>query len=182
MKKGVGKRLQISRRNLPHIQAGGSAYFITWRILDGLSLTMPERLLTLEATRKFHGVRYLTSAVVVMPDHVHLLLTPLQKEPKFWWDLGALLKGMKGASARAINKQRNRTGSLWQDEAFDRIMRPGEFTEKYRYICLNAQRAGLVAPGEAYPALWISCFEDGWMPTRMAEPWQGPDDPRCSGV
>lgn len=179
MPDGIGRNLEITRRNLPHWQRGGACYFITWRVLDGITLTMPERMVALNAARKFHGIRYYTAAAVVMPDHAHLLMSPLEKEPKVWWDLSELLKGINGASARQINKQRARSGSLWLEESFDRIMRTGEFEDKHKYIRRNPYRAGLVKPTEHYPALWISCFEDGWMPKWMAAPWQGDTDPRA---
>lgn len=176
MAEDTSRELTIRRRNLPHWQAGGSTYFVTWRMQDGIDLTMDERLTVLKACRRLHGVRYFTGAVVVMPDHVHLLIRPFEKEPGRWWNLSELLKGMKGASARAINLKRGRKGPLWQDESFDRIMREGEFEQKYRYIRGNPYRRRLVKENEVYPALWITCDVDGWMNESMAKPWHEPED------
>jgi hypothetical protein len=49
-------------------------------------------------------------------------------------------------------------------------MRPGEFTDKWKYIRNNPVKADLVKTSEAYPALWITCSDDGWMPPAMARP------------
>ena len=52
-------------------------------------------------------------AFVVMPNHVHLLITPM--EP-----LCEVTKWIKGASAREANRLLTRTGErFWQDESFD---------------------------------------------------------------
>ena len=53
----------------------------------------------------------------VMPDHVHLLLTPL-----YSWNLSKILQGIKGYTSREINKLLNRKGSFWQDERADKIL------------------------------------------------------------
>ena len=50
-----------------------------------------------------------------------------------------------------------RSGSLWQRESFDHILRRDEdLIEKAEYIANNPVRAGLVARPEEYRWLWIS--------------------------
>lgn len=54
------------------------------------------------------------------------------------------MKGIKGASARKINKLRNRIGSIWQNESYDRIIRDEkELNEKLNYMFLNPQKKRL---------------------------------------
>ena len=159
----IDRSLQRSRRNLPHWQAGRRTYFVTWNCIAGESLRVQERAIVVEAATKFHGDRYNMFALVVMPDHVHMLIQPLEKSPKLWWHLGRLLGGMKGASARKINASRGRNGALWQEESFDRLLREGEFEDKWNYIRLNPVRAGLVGKPDDYDALWIRSTADGWM-------------------
>jgi putative transposase len=79
-------------------------------------------------------------AFVVMPNHVHLLITP--RRP-----LSEVTKWIKGASARSANQILNRTGRpFWQDESFDHWVRSqAEFAKIERYIVNNPVRAGLVA-------------------------------------
>ena len=79
-----------------------------------------------------------------MDDHVHLLLCPLQKDDKKWYSLAEILKGMKGATAREINLLTNSSGSIWQKESFDRMIRnKDELFEKWHYIWNNPITAGL---------------------------------------
>ncbi len=76
-----------------------------------------------------------------MPDHVHLLVTPLPIDGDTWHSLPKLLHSVKSYSANAINKQRQSSGTLWQDEYFDRIVRDdAEFVEKLGYIANNPRK------------------------------------------
>ncbi len=87
-----------------------------------------------------------------MPDHVHLLLQPLNLSETEWFDLGSILKMIKGTSGRRINDMTHRTGKVWQAESFDRIIRDDqEFIEKSNYMLNNPVKAGLVERIEEYP-------------------------------
>lgn len=83
---------------------------------------------------------------VVMPNHVHVLLTPYRP-------LREVTKWIKGASARRVNQILNRTGKpFWQDESFDHWVRSRtEFSRIKRYIAFNPVRAGLVEELGAWP-------------------------------
>lgn len=87
-----------------------------------------------------------------MPDHVHLLLRPREIAAGIWPDLGKILKLVKGGGARRINLALGRSGSVWQDESYDRIVRDEqEFEEKWNYMRENPVRARLVAEPDDYP-------------------------------
>ena len=146
----------ITRRNLPHIQVPGRTYFVTFRIRAGV---LPEnaRDFVLSAARFWHGRKMNLHIVVVMPDHVHLLLTPYLRADVAAVPLGELLHSIKSYSSQQVNRLLGRRGSLWLDESFDRIMRHRrEFEEAWQYIETNAERAGL---GPNYPWLWKSAAE-----------------------
>ena len=147
---------RLTRRNLPHIQRPEAIYFVTFRLRTG-QLAAEERDVVLSACRFWHGRKMTLHAVCVMPDHVHLLLTPHEIQPDEWISLGELLHSIKRFSAREINKAREGTGALWLDESFDRIIRnEQEFREKWEYIEANPVTAGLVGnPGE-YRWFWRS--------------------------
>ena len=83
---------------------------------------------------------------VVMPNHVHLLLTPQRP-------LCEVTKWIKGASARRANQILNRSGTpFWQDESFDHWVRsPAQFSKIERYIAFNPVNAGLVNEPAAWP-------------------------------
>jgi REP element-mobilizing transposase RayT len=140
--------LHISRRRLPHWQLDGATYFLTFRLLTG-ELDPPRRKIVLNHIQSGHGRFYTLIAVVVMPDHVHVLLRPLDGV-----DLSRITKGMKGASARLLNKLDNTTGSIWQDESWDRVIRDQvELDEKLLYMLNNPLKRGLVQDPWDY---------DGW--------------------
>jgi REP element-mobilizing transposase RayT len=146
--------VSISRRNLPHWQLPGSTYFVTFRLKQGY-ISEDERKIVLEAIKHFHKVRYWLTAAVVMPDHIHLLLKPVALKPGLEFPLSKILQGIKGFSAREINKTRGTKGHLWQDENFDRILRDNEeYLEKWNYIRSNPIKAGLCQAPEDYTFLW----------------------------
>jgi REP element-mobilizing transposase RayT len=130
--------LVITRRHLPHWTANNVAYFITFRTISG-ALSREEQILVLNMIKEGASKYYYLYAVVVMPDHVHLILTPKEE-----YSLSRIMKGIKGKSARRINANRNEKGSVWQDESFDRILRnEDELFEKFNYILNNPFKAGL---------------------------------------
>jgi REP element-mobilizing transposase RayT len=86
-----------------------------------------------------HDASYQIGAWVIMPNHIHALVEPLEKHT-----LGAILQRWKGASARMINQALGRSGSLWQAETFDHIVRSeAQFDHYRRYIAGNPGKAGL---------------------------------------
>jgi REP element-mobilizing transposase RayT len=92
------------RRKLPHYQKSGRALFVTFCKLSRDPFCGAARDLVLEHCLHDHGRRCWVHAAVVMPEHVHLLLTPLA-DPKGWpYGLAAILKLIKGVSARSVNR------------------------------------------------------------------------------
>jgi REP element-mobilizing transposase RayT len=71
-----------------------------------------------DCLRKFNGLRYQLDALVVATNHVHVLVAPHEGNT-----LSAILKSWKGVSARKINQELSREGTLWQKETFDHIVR-----------------------------------------------------------
>src|SRR5205085_1727652 len=67
--------------------------------------------------RHFDGVRYALDSFVVMPNHVHVLVQPHEDNA-----LSEILHSWKSFSAKAINKFRERSGIVWQDENYDRMV------------------------------------------------------------
>jgi REP element-mobilizing transposase RayT len=134
--------LRIRHRNLPHWRMDGATYYITFRVLEG-ELSPAERDTILTHIRAGDGKFYELIAVVVMPDHVHVILLPLAG-----YDLSRIMKGMKGVSSRLVNHLRGRNGNLWQDECWDRILRDdAELQEKILYMLNNPVEAELIGDG-----------------------------------
>lgn len=87
----------------------------------------------------FHGSRIWTGDRVVMPNHVHALLTPIGDEK-----LEEVLQSIKGFTANAINKLRSIEGPVWSRESYDHIVRDEEqLARVQRYIRNNPAKAGL---------------------------------------
>ena len=95
-----------------------------------------------------------------MPDHVHLIFTPLiDFEGMEVWSLAKIMDAIKGASSHRINKALRRKGSVWQAESFDHVLRASENLDaKTEYILQNPVRRGLVMRWQDYPWLWQKAF------------------------
>ena len=78
-------------------------------------------------------------SAVVMPNHVHALFV---QNPE--WPLEKLIRSWKGFTARQINALLARSGSLWQRDYFDRLVRDEKhFANCVRYIRWNPEKARL---------------------------------------
>lgn len=149
----ITEKLETHRDNLPHWQIGGSTYFVTFRssrgaLSDGAISLVKDHILF------DHGRQMDLHFGVVMPDHAHLILQPRKKSDSAWFDLSLILKGIKGSSARSINKLLGTKGTVWQDESYDRILRDEkEYWEKVNYMLWNPVKAGLTDDPYKYPHL-----------------------------
>ena len=96
-------------------------------------------MIVAEALRHFDSQRYYLDAFVIMPNHVHALVQPLPGH-----SLKDILRSWKSYSARQINKTLGRSGSVWMEESFDRIVRDWTALVKCRdYIARNPEKAHL---------------------------------------
>lgn len=103
-----------------------------------------------------NGSKMRLHAAVVMPDHVHLVFTPLRSKAAEVYTFEEILGSIKGASAHTINKALKRKGTVWQDESFDHVIRCQEsLEEKIEYVRQNPVRRGLVRRPEDYKWLWL---------------------------
>jgi REP element-mobilizing transposase RayT len=101
--------------------------------------------------------RYDLHAFVVMPNHIHMLISPLIPLP-------VLTKTLKGFTAKLANQMLALTGTpFWQQESYDHLVRDGkEFERIRRYIEQNPVRAGLVREASEYR--WSSAEATGRSP------------------
>jgi REP element-mobilizing transposase RayT len=148
-------RIYEYRRRLPHFQKFDRALFVTFCKLTRDPLPDRARDLVLEHCLFEQGKRIKLHAVVIMPDHVHLLFTPLRSENGWPHPLQKILKMIKGTSARDINKLLGSGGPVWEEESFDHVLRSQEsLREKIEYIRMNPVRARLVQTPDEYKWLW----------------------------
>src|SRR6516225_5977117 len=156
------------RRLLPHFEIPGFTYHVTWQTHDKLVLSVEARQKTLEACVHWHGDKMKCYIACVMPDHVHLLIHPLpiQKgEETGVHSLQEILHSVKSFSAHEVNKVMHRSGPVWQQESFDRMIRSeSDLHEKWNYIWNNPRTLGLVGPADEYTYIWT--------PSETAKIWR----------
>lgn len=149
------RELHITKRHLPHWSLDGSVYFVTFCAVDD-ELTTDEQIEVLNHIKDGNEIFYTLIACIVMPDHVHAILMA-DKD----FSLSIIMKGMKGVSARKLNKMRKTAGSRWQTESFDRIVRnENELYETLEYMLNNPVDAGLTDNPWNYHG-WY-CNEQYW--------------------
>ncbi len=112
----------------------------TWKLekwLDegagGCLLRDPDaRKILMETMMKYQGERVEHHAIVIMPNHVHLVFSPMER-------LAKLIGAWKSVSAQRIGK-----GSVWQRNYRDTLIRDGgHFANAVRYIRKNPAKAKL---------------------------------------
>ncbi len=142
------------RRKLPHYQSDHRPIFVPFITHRRWILPEPARTIVLDTCLYDDGKRCDLHGLVVMPDHVHLVLTPLA-DKNGPLSLAEIMQGIKSTSAHRINKALGRRGRVWQEESFDRVIRREESVgERVDYILGNPVRAGLASLPWEYRWLW----------------------------
>src|SRR5581483_5427803 len=146
------------RRKLPHLQRPNKPHFLTFCTFQRWILPEIGRSITLDCCLHDHGRKFDLEAVVVMPDHVHMIFTPLLDDAaQEAFSLADITDAIKGSSAHKINHQLGRHGKIWQTESFDRVLRSSEkLGEKIAYIIDNPIRKGLASCRGEYPWTWLA--------------------------
>jgi REP element-mobilizing transposase RayT len=92
-----------------------------------------------DALHHFDNQQYVLTAFVIMPNHVHVLLRLLPNHK-----LESVIKGQKGFAAREINLVLSKSGPLWQEDYWDRLVRnESHFFKSASYIRDNPTKAHL---------------------------------------
>lgn len=148
------ERLEQWGRELSHLGEAGAQRELRERIeayLDAgageLPLADPRAArIVQDALLHFDGERYRLHAWVVMPNHVHLLLTPIEGH-----SLAQITHSLKSYTAHRINHVLGRHGEFWQRESFDRYIRDAHhFAAAREYIEANPVKAGLCGKSEEW--------------------------------
>lgn len=139
---------EYDRGYLPHLDGAELTQFITFRLhtlLDtgistGILLNPKLASIVRDSLLFYNNRKYYLHAWVVMPNHVHVLVSP---------NLGELIRktvgAWKGYTAKLINQELGRTGVVWQREYFDRYIRSERhFVITKSYIEQNPVASGLV--------------------------------------
>jgi REP element-mobilizing transposase RayT len=143
------------RRNLPHIELSCREHFITFDTYLRWELPPAARDIALRHCLHDNGSKMRLHVAVVMPDHVHMIFEPVEDANGETFSFQEIVGAIKGASSHSINKALKRSGTVWQDESFDHVIRHADSLEqKIEYVRQNPVRKGLVARPEDYPWLW----------------------------
>ena len=141
-------------------------YFVTSRTWESRKLFIKPPVCEIVSEALFHyrdKHNSLLHSFVLMPDHVHLILTPgldisMERAVQF----------VKGGSARRISQTLNYRLPVWQRGYTDHRIRDAQDYENHRqYIEENPVKAGLALSAKEYP--W--CSACGRFP--IDEPPQG---------
>jgi len=127
----------------------------------GEALLKDTRVATMvqNALLKSDGTRYNLFAWVVMPNHVHALMTRFEK-----YELRDIFHSLKSYTAHEANKMLHRSGQFWIEDYFDRYMRNQEhFCRTVQYIENNPVKAGLCkTPGDwPFSSAWFKKHDKG---------------------
>jgi len=96
-------------------------------------------LLVQESLLHFDLIRYKLLAWVIMPNHIHFLIKPINNH-----QISEIIKKFKTFTAHEANKILNRSGKFWQEDYFDRYIRNyAHFIKTVDYIENNPVKAKL---------------------------------------
>ena len=173
------------------LESPSHAYYITTVVYDRLSVfTRPSTIIPLFDSLNYYRAQLHMRVLgyVVMPDHMHLLLWPRQKD-----DMETFMRSLKTYTAKRIVRQAEAeqrrdwltafaragketgrsTHKVWQDDFWEVVVVSDRFVrQKLNYIHRNPVRRGLVrAPEEyvyssyrsyVYDEEWLIELDRGW--------------------
>jgi len=119
-----------------------------WLSQPALARMVTEALHYGETARRWYRLH----AWVVMPNHVHVIMTPQHT-------FSEIMRWLKWTTARRCNQFLGRTGvPFWQDESYDHWIRSGDEMQRIvGYVERNPVAAGLVKYAEDW--IWSSANE-----------------------
>jgi putative transposase len=133
-----------------HRITSGSSYFVTTKCWQGRAIFQVPEIADILVKTLFQyrdQGAYLLHEFVVMPDHLHLLLTPSSTT-----SLEKAVQLIKGGSSHQIHKERNQKMEIWQEGFYDWTIRDADdWHAKAEYIRMNPVRAMLVERLQDWP-------------------------------
>jgi putative transposase len=136
-----------------------SEYFDRWDSALACSASSPTWLKTpeiaeivAEALRYRDGKIYNLHAYCIMPNHLHMVMTPLQQENNTYFPLHRIMQSFKRHTARRSNQILGRKGAFWQAESYDHVVRDAKELERIiEYVIQNPVKARLVNTWKDWP-------------------------------
>ena len=132
------------------IVSAARTFFATTKTSQGLPLLQSERKATLliDTLRSYAGAgKFRLHDFVVMPDHVHLLLTV-----GAGMTIEKAMQLIKGGFSYRLRKECGYLGEVWQRGFSEqRVENRQSLLQHRKYIAANPVKAGLVNPSEEFP-------------------------------
>jgi len=101
--------------------------------------------------------KYLLHAYCIMPNHVHVLITPFANQTDMSKSLSEITHGWKRITSIRINEILNKQGTLWASESYDHVVRnETEFSRIIAYILNNPVKANLVKNWQDWKGSWVA--------------------------
>ncbi len=153
---------------LRHRTVPGCTYFVTTKAWDNRSLFQvaqtAEIVVEILLRHRAAGA-YLLHEFVLMPDHLHLLLTPGMTTT-----LEKVMQLIKGGSSYEIHKRRGHRAEVWQPGFHEWTVRDAQdFASRGTYIRMNPVAAKLVEAPEMWPyGSARGAFQLDEIPARLA--------------
>jgi putative transposase len=92
------------------------------------------------------GLGHKVHAYVLMPDHIHLVVTPRESS-----NISHVMHSLKLHTAREIGALLGSKGGIWQTRFYERALRtPNDVEEAIRYVHDNPIKAGLADKPQDY--------------------------------
>ncbi|MDE3057203.1 MAG: transposase [Bacteroidota bacterium] len=106
------------------------------------------------------GKEYDLICYTVMPNHVHMVFTADRSGPSTCKSVTKILQPLKSYTAIKANDLLHRTGTFWQGESFDHVVKDEKELERITsYVLNNPVRAGLVKNAKEWK---FSYCKYGW--------------------
>jgi len=101
-----------------------------------------------EKILQYNAKYYDLKCFCIMPNHVHILLRTLEpsgdNDDKNYVNIDKIMMLIKGGSSYLINKKIGKTGPLWTQESYDKIIKDEtEYGNVFYYILNNPVKANL---------------------------------------
>jgi REP element-mobilizing transposase RayT len=102
-----------------------------------------------------NGSRFNLDSFCIMPNHVHVLFSHLEEGGS----ISSIMHDHKGFTASRCNKALGRTGTFWEKESYDHVVRNQvEFQQIRAYILNNPVKAGFVKQWQDWK--WTYCADE----------------------
>jgi putative transposase len=145
----------VRNANPDRIQSSSRTFFVTTKTSMGRALLQSERnaMLLVDVLRTYAAARkFEVHDFVVMPDHVHLLITVHEDTT-----IERAVQSIKGGFSYRLRKEFGCEGEVWQRGFSEVRVNDVESYRRHReYIAQNPVKAGLVGSPEEFPFCFTS--------------------------